>query len=197
MVDQKRYKESQAKRFFGGEVTVARGRLKKAYRMLAPFANPNQPTLDIGTRDGWFVEYLTRKKFKNVQGIELTEDAVKYAQSQGRNVIWGDAHDLSAFGNQEYGNVIMIHSLEHCYNPQKVAADVHRILKPGGLFFIEVPIEQKSNEKMAHFCNFRNVHDVIRTLDKSKFELLKDKTYAPDGKVHKKLRHLMCAFRRV
>ena len=158
MVDQEKYKQSQAKRFFGGEVTVVRGRLKKAYRFFEPFMKREGPTLDIGTRDGWMVEYLGRKKFQHVQGIELTEEAVKYAQSQGRNVIWGDAHDLSAFGDQEYGNVIMIHSLEHCYDPKKVAADVHRILKPGGVFFIEVPIEQKSNEKMAHFCNLSLIH---------------------------------------
>ncbi len=195
MVDQEQYKESQAKRFFGTDVKTARGRLKKAYRFFEPFVRKNRPVLDIGTRDGWLVDYLRRKKFRHVQGIEITEDAVKYARSQGRNVIWGDAHDLSSFGDQEYGTILMIHSLEHCYKPKKVAKSVYRMLEPKGIFFIEVPLESDPNWRMAHYCNFTNIHDVVQLLDKTKFELLKDKIYLPDRKKHH-IRHLMCAFRR-
>lgn len=196
MRDQEGYKKSQAKRFFGGEVVDARNRIKKAYRFFKPFVRPEEPVLDIGTRDGWLVEYLKRKKFHSVQGIELTEDAVKYAQSQGRNVIWGDVHDLSAFETEGYGSVLMIHSLEHCHDPQKAVEGVHRVLRPGGVFVIEVPLETKVNYEYAHYCKFEGIHDVVQLLDKSRFELLREKTYQPDPKRHPRLKHLMCAFRR-
>lgn len=195
MVDHEAYRDNQAKRFFGGETLMVRGRLKRAYRFFAPFVNKDLPVLDIGTRDGWMLDYLRRKKFKNLQGIEITEEAVQYARSQGRNVIWGDVHDLSSFDGEEYGTVLMIHSLEHCYDPRVAIEGVHRILKPSGIFFIEVPLEGKPNENMAHYCNFTNIHDVVNIVDKIKFRLLKDGIYLPNPK-KPSIRHLMCTFRR-
>jgi 2-polyprenyl-3-methyl-5-hydroxy-6-metoxy-1,4-benzoquinol methylase len=185
-----RYKRLQASRFLG-ENLAARDRLKKAYRMMEPFLKPTLPLLDIGSRDGWLLEYLKRKKFKYVQGIEITEEAVKYAQSKDRNVVWGDAHDLSAFGVGQYGAVLMIHSLEHCYDPKKVINQVHKTLQIKGIFYIEVPLEKKAHTDMGHFCNFTDIKDVMNLLG-NRFVLLKHKLYTM-GKV----KHLMCVFRRI
>lgn len=190
VVDRKKYLKAQAGRF-SGENKEARRRLKSAYRFLRPYLSRDKPVLDIGTRDGWFVDYLRRKKFQDVQGIEITEDAVKYAQSQNRNVIWGDAQDLSAFEDEYYGTVLMIHSLEHCYDSKSAVEGVHRILQPGGTFFIEVPLEHSPDVTVAHFCNFTSVHEVKELLG-DKFQLLKHKV-VPMGR---KVRHLLCAFRK-
>lgn len=170
-------------------MTEVRSRLKKAFRFFKPYISPVEPLLDIGTRDGWMLDYLRRKKFKDLQGIDITEEAVKYAQSQGRNVIWGDAHDLSAFEESEFGTVLMIHSLEHCYDPYKAINNVHRILKPSGVLFVEVPLEEKVNPKVAHFCCFADVRSLSILVGEQDFDLLKHRTYSLG-----KAKHLMCVF---
>lgn len=195
-MDLSNYKEVQAKRFFGKDTVVVQGRLKRAYKFFSPFVKKNKPVLDIGTRDGWFVEYLEEEGFCNVLGTDLTEDAVKHAQRHGRNVIVGDAHDLSGFEDKKYETVLMIHSLEHCYDPQKVVDGVYRILAPEGIFFIEVPLENVAVKTMAHFCNFTNVEDVANLLGEARFQLLKKEIYFPRAD-RPKIRHLMCVFKKV
>jgi SAM-dependent methyltransferase len=49
--------------------------------------------LDIGTKDGQFVEYLVNNSIDGL-GIEYSKPYVKYAQDKGRNVEWGDACHL-------------------------------------------------------------------------------------------------------
>ena len=191
MVNKKEYTKAQAARF-SGENLAARNRLKSAYRFFEVFVDKNLPLLDIGARDGWMLEYLKRKKFVNTTGVDITVDAVKYAQSQGRNVIWADMHDLSSFDTESFGTILMIHSLEHCYNTQVVVDGLLRILKPSGILYVEVPLETSAAKDVAHFCNFTSIHDVIKVLG-PQFKQLKHKVVP----LSKKLKNMLCVFRKI
>lgn len=197
MIDYEEYKKSQGARFIIENLPLVQKRLKQAYAFFEPFVRKEGALLDVGTRDGWFLEYLNEQSFLNVLGIDLTEEAVRYAQKQGRNVIVGDAHDLSNFEREKYETVLMIHSLEHCYDPKKAVDNVHRALKLGGIFFIEVPLE-RNTEKPAHFCNFANINDIINLLGGTRFQLLKEENYKlHPNRPDKRTRHLMCVFRKL
>jgi SAM-dependent methyltransferase len=50
-----------------------------------------------------------------------------------------DAHDLYMVENNSVDYVISANVLEHVKYPQKVVKEVHRILKPGGIIYINVP----------------------------------------------------------
>jgi glycosyltransferase involved in cell wall biosynthesis len=189
------YKDAQAKRFFGGEVLEVRGRLKQAYQLFSQFVDLNLAVLDIGTRDGWLVEYLKRKKYTDVLGLELTEAAVKYAQSRGRNVVVGDAHKVAEmFPPRKFGTVLMIHSLEHCYDPQLVINNVYKILKDQGILFVEVPLESEPKHDVAHFCSFPTIKDLIKLLGEHRFVLLKHKIVEVDP--HQNINHMLAVFRK-
>lgn len=190
-MDQHKYERAQAKRF-SGENKAARNRLKQAYRFIKPIVKSDRPLLDVGCRDGWFIEYLGKKHFTDCVGMELTEKAVQHAQQRGRNVIQGDAHtDLNQFEDQQFNTILMIHSLEHCHSPKTVVEEVYRILQQGGVLYIEVPLEDSPTLEVAHYCSFQSIHDVIDLVGDN-FELLKQKSIkmAPD------IVHLMCAFRK-
>jgi len=191
MFNEKEYLDAQAKRF-SGENVEARNRLKSAFRFFEKFVKPELPLLDIGTRDGWMLDYLIRKRFINIMGIDITVDAVKYAQSQNRNVIWGDMHNLAAFNDGEFGTILMTHSLEHCYDAKVVASGLYRVLQPGGILYVEVPLESRAAKDVAHYCNFESIHDVVKILG-SGFKLKKHKVV----QVSRKLKNLLCVFERI
>lgn len=189
--DYKEYKKVQASRFSGSDITIVQKRLKTAYKFFKPIVKPQHPVLDLGTRDGWFVEYLTKKGFKDIQGVELNKEAVKWAQSQGRNVIAGDMHDLSMFPPNHYHTILSIHSLEHCYDVPKVVDGFHRLLVPGGVLYIEVPREQKANRKMAHFTPFSSPEIIVEQLG-DRFETLKQRV----DHIDKNIYHILSAHRK-
>jgi 2-polyprenyl-3-methyl-5-hydroxy-6-metoxy-1,4-benzoquinol methylase len=188
----KNYEEAQAKRFFGHDMEETKERLRQALTFFKPLLEENGSILDIGTRDGWFVEYLhNEKRYPCVLGIEITKEAVEYANRQGRKVIQGDAHNLSCLCLCKYSIVTMIHSLEHCYDPKKVIEEIWKVLSPEGMFFIEVPLESKAKIGMAHFCNFTNIGDIQNLLGEY-FSLIKYEIYS----ARNNQKHLMCLFRR-
>ncbi len=103
----------------------------------------NLKLLDIGSRDGWILDKLVSCGFtkENLVGLEISPWAAKNARAHGRNVLTGDAHDLSRFPDAGFDVVVAIHSLEHTHAPEKVLEGIKRVLKPGGLLMAVAPIE--------------------------------------------------------
>ena len=50
-----------------------------------------------------------------------------------------DAHNMTEVEDNSVDCVVTISTLEHVRYPQKVVAEIHRILKPGGIVYINVP----------------------------------------------------------
>lgn len=50
-----------------------------------------------------------------------------------------DAHDLHMIGDNSADCVVAVGVLLHCQSPEKVIAECHRILKPGGTIYIMSP----------------------------------------------------------
>lgn len=50
-----------------------------------------------------------------------------------------DAHDMRAVAYNSIDFVVSVSVLEHVRYPQKVMKEVHRILKPGGIVYVNVP----------------------------------------------------------
>lgn len=77
----------------------------------------------------------------NFYGIDLSHVQLQYANSKAKKVnnfspSQGDYHDLIAYAPTSLDIVFVLESL--CYSNQKerVLAEVHRILKPGGVFVV-------------------------------------------------------------
>ncbi|MGB9715902.1 MAG: class I SAM-dependent methyltransferase [Thermodesulfovibrionales bacterium] len=95
--------------------------------------------LDIGCGAG---ELLLRLKELgcNAYGIDIDEMTSKYLREvMNLNVITCDIENGTSFQSDFFDVVIMRHSLEHVYNPQKVLNEIRRTLKPSGLLLIGVP----------------------------------------------------------
>lgn len=59
-------------------------------------------------------------------------------QDRERVDVWGDAQDLP-FGAASFDTVVSFHVLEHTESPERVMAEVARVLRPGGRVLIAMP----------------------------------------------------------
>ena len=137
--------------------------------------NMDMKVLDIGCRDGSFLESLRNVVgVWQLWGIELNETASMIAGDKGIMVYNIDAHNISCENlpsceMEFYDLVCMTHLLEHTHSPLQVLKEALRVLKKGGLLFIEVPLEPmlKSNEdhnEWGHYFTFQSHSDLIKLL---------------------------------
>jgi SAM-dependent methyltransferase len=71
-------------------------------------------------------------------GIEISKKAADKAIAAGHSVSCLDAHDF-VWDGDKFDAAFALHSLEHCYDPAKVAANIHKSMRRGGLFYVEIP----------------------------------------------------------
>lgn len=64
-----------------------------------------------------------------------------------------DGHDLP-FINDSFDAVVTTVVLEHVLYPERVAAEIHRVLKPGGFLYSEMPFMQQVHEGAYDFTRY-------------------------------------------
>jgi 2-polyprenyl-3-methyl-5-hydroxy-6-metoxy-1,4-benzoquinol methylase len=104
---------------------------------VAQFSEKPGRVLDIGSHTGNLHDPLTKRGYE-VTGIDIDPEAVQIAQRAGRNVLLTDLFD-AGFEPSSFDVVTMIHTLEHLDDPTRVVQEIARVLRPGGLLFINVP----------------------------------------------------------
>jgi ubiquinone/menaquinone biosynthesis C-methylase UbiE len=77
----------------------------------------------------------------------------------GPNVdVVGDAHRMSQyFGNQRFDIIYSSAVFEHFAMPWVVATEIARLLKPGGILFVETHFSYGSHERPWHFFQFSDM----------------------------------------
>ena len=98
--------------------------------------------LDVGCGDGTFTRELGAK-FRQIHGIDVQDNYLE----QFRAAVKGDSRfsisNMSAsdmeFPNDYFDTVITIETLEHIPNLSAAAAEIFRVLRPGGELLITVP----------------------------------------------------------
>lgn len=93
--------------------------------------------LDIGASSGEFLE-AARNAGWEVYGVEPSAEGVDKAREKGLNVIQSPAESLP-FQDNTFDFVHSNHVFEHLSDPLMAAKEAWRVLKPGGVIFIEVP----------------------------------------------------------
>lgn len=86
-----------------------------------------EDTNNRGNENPWLAEYIKKVDYKI---LDKTDD---YHPD-----LVGDVHDLPLEDNS-VDAIICMSLLEHVEEPQKAMREMHRVLKPGGYFFLFVP----------------------------------------------------------
>jgi len=143
-------------------------------KWLKSYMNKDMKVLDIGCRDGSFLESLRSiVGVWQLWGIELNENASMIAGDKGIMVYNVDAHNIScenlpSCSMDFYDMVCMAHFLEHTHSPLIVLKEALRVLKTDGLLFIEVPLEPMPDKVptiWGHYFTFQSHSDLIKLLN--------------------------------
>lgn len=111
------------------EMPVLRRVLQDIQRFL-----PTGSLLEIGCGRGELLDLARKAGFK-VYGCDLQRSP---ALDPSIELHLG-AMDASPFADQSFACIVMRNTLEHLFDPGKELQICHRLLKPGGLFYLKVP----------------------------------------------------------
>jgi SAM-dependent methyltransferase len=94
--------------------------------------------LDLGCSSGGFLGLLRGDSWK-LYGIEMSADCASRAETRtGAHVFVGDILD-APFTPESFDVITCFDVLEHLYEPLKIMTKVSEWLKPGGIFYVQVP----------------------------------------------------------
>lgn len=95
-----------------------------------------QKGLDIGCDVGLFMDNLRNELNIEILGIDPNQDIV----NEGKSRYWGYCHEIP-FGDASFDFVTLISVAEHIQPElrKKSVIEIQRVLKPGGLLFIQMP----------------------------------------------------------
>lgn len=125
------------------------------------FTQPGKTILDVGTSSSNFMEIAIRNGWQ-ARGLEPFPDDVKLCQEKGLDVVQGLAESLR-YPDNTFDVVHTSHVFEHLEDPLLAAREAYRVLKPGGLLFIEVP-NQLDNFGFHRDMFFRRVQQRKRDI---------------------------------
>jgi SAM-dependent methyltransferase len=94
--------------------------------------------LDLGCSSGSFLDSMRSESWK-LYGIEMSADCAKAAEARcDAQVYVGDIVD-APFPPGTFDVITCFDVLEHLYEPRRVIEKVAEWLKPGGIFYVQVP----------------------------------------------------------
>jgi len=118
---------------------LERWRLRASGREAAiiPFIGEGR-ILDVGCGTGKDLLRLQEAGWK-VTGVEISPYAASLARARLRCEVVPGHFDEASLEGQSFDVVRVSHVLEHLPSPRKSLGKMHRLLRPGGLLWIEVP----------------------------------------------------------
>ena len=106
----------------------------------------NNSVVDIGSGRGAFTKYIDKKV--DYTGLELSSDAVKFAQTDNLNVTEQTIERYSEGNKSKHEFAVAFQVLEHIENVDSFIQSTRKVLKPNGMLIIAVP----NNESFIRYA---------------------------------------------
>jgi len=144
-------------------------------RVLSGFIKQHLPAgtrvLDVGCGDGWLAEALPECEWYSVEpDVVLRGEAL----SRGMMAAVGIAENLP-FEDRYFDAVCIFDVLEHLPDEAPALMEAQRVLKPGGMLFISVPLHpelwSRHDMRCGHYRRYRK-GEVIRLFEGYGFRLV-------------------------
>jgi SAM-dependent methyltransferase len=109
--------------------------------------------LDIGCGNGRLAAATTAVP-ADYEGIDLSAEAVALCQDKGINATCHDLGEGLPFATAAFDTAMCFEVLEHLFDPAGIAAEAHRVLKPGGAFIGSVPNHLFVASRLLALCGY-------------------------------------------
>jgi SAM-dependent methyltransferase len=96
--------------------------------------------LEIGCANGLFLHTMRKTGRWRVQGVDVSEPAVRYARERLELDVFQGELQAAHFPSGAFDAVVMWDVLEHLHDPIATLCEAHRLLGPGGMLFLRVPL---------------------------------------------------------
>lgn len=140
--------------------------LKHFVEPIKPFLSRDHVCLDLGCGPGGFLS-LVAPLCGRIVGLDVVpsfvqecEQQIKRAGLENASVILNSS-DRLPFPDAEFDRIIMVDTIHHLEDVEGTLREVHRVLKPGGVFLIFEP--NKLNPLLALMCALdTNEHGLLK-----------------------------------
>lgn len=123
----------------GDYVTRTLRQARPRVDQLARLVGPSPRVLEIGAGVGGFQRLAREQPSWSVRGIEPGREQFEFCRKHGLDVRNMFVDELPSEDDDTYDAVVSFHVLEHTQSPAAFLRRVNRLLKSGGLCYIEVP----------------------------------------------------------
>jgi SAM-dependent methyltransferase len=125
------YYEGEIYEDYVGTGEARREEFRKRLDKLKPVIPQRGRVLDCGAAFGFFVEVALAEGYE-AEGVELSAEAATQARARSVPVRQGTV-EAAGFPANHFDLVTMWDTIEHLTSPRTTVAEIHRILKPGGV----------------------------------------------------------------
>jgi SAM-dependent methyltransferase len=115
-------------------------RLLFAYAYVKKNIKKGSLVLDLGSGEGYGANYLSDSHL--VVGVDASKSSIKKSQKKysNKNCFFLPCEGGKLpFKEDVFDIVVSVHVIEHIKEEKKFVSEIHRILSPGGLFFVHTP----------------------------------------------------------
>lgn len=99
----------------------------------------DENVLDLGCGDGAVGEYLVKTVGIKLKGLDISEKAIKEARRRGIDASLYDLDKPLPFKDNTFDVVFWGDNVEHLFKPEKVLAEIRRVLKIDGRLVLSCP----------------------------------------------------------
>jgi tRNA (uracil-5-)-methyltransferase TRM9 len=121
----------------------------------------NAIILDIGCGNGKYMKY---RNDLIIKGVDISIELVKICNKKGLDVIHGTMTDLQ-FDDNSFDGLLAVASYHHLNNDEdrkKTLDEMYRVLKIGGLCFIEVWAKEQPKKSNKNTIEFKNNNNIVK-----------------------------------
>jgi SAM-dependent methyltransferase len=118
---------------------------------------PGRRVLDLGCRDGALTQaYL---EGNDVVGVDADREALADAGRLGIETHWADLDQPLELEEASFDVAVAGELLEHLRDPQRLVAEILRVLRPGGTFVASVPNAYRLKNRLQFLRGHAPEHD--------------------------------------